>query len=95
MALARNSSRGPGWQGIACGNTNTCTETVTVVDTKPPTLVCSTNKTVVCGTPWTFDPPLATDNCCSNPVVTVMSTITNGLCRAGHHPNVACFRLLQ
>ena len=62
-----------------CGNTNTCTQTVTIVDTTPPTLTCSTNKTVECGTPWTFDPPIATDNCCT-PVVNVLNTITNGSC---------------
>jgi hypothetical protein len=51
---------------------------VTVVDTVPPTLTCATNKTVPCGTPWTFDPPIATDNCCTNPVLEIVGTVTNG-----------------
>jgi hypothetical protein len=61
-----------------CGNTNTCSQTITVVDTTPPTLTCSPDKTVECGSPWTFDAPIATDNCCTNPVVSVVGTITNG-----------------
>jgi HYR domain. len=63
-----------------CGNTNTCKETVTIVDTTPPALTCATNKTVQCGSNWTFDPPTATDRCCLNPAINVLSTITNGLC---------------
>ena len=37
------------------GNTNTCSQTVTLVDTLPPVLVCATNKTVECGMAWDFD----------------------------------------
>jgi hypothetical protein len=62
-----------------CGNSNTCSQTVTLVDTIPPVLTCSSNKTVECGTPWTFDPPTATDNCCTNPIVSVVTTFTNGV----------------
>jgi len=61
-----------------CGNTNTCSQVVTNVDTTPPILTCSSDKTVECGSVWTFDPPIATDNCCSNPVVSVVLTYTNG-----------------
>jgi hypothetical protein len=63
-----------------CGNTNTCKQTVTIVDTTPPTITCSPNKTVLCGSSWTFDPPTATDRCCLNPVIDVLNTVTNGLC---------------
>jgi hypothetical protein len=67
------------WQAVdCCSNTSSCSQTVTVVDTTPPTLTCATNKTVQCGTPWTFDLPVATDNCCTNPSISVVSTITNG-----------------
>jgi hypothetical protein len=37
-----------------------------------------TNKTVSCGSPWTFDPPIGLDRCSgSNVTVSVASTITN------------------
>lgn len=40
-----------------------------------------TNKTALCGSPWTFDPPRAVDACVGTSVlVTVASTVTNGLC---------------
>ncbi len=61
-----------------CGNTNTCSQTITNVDTTPPVLTCSSDKTVQCGSPWSFDPPVATDNCCSNPSVNILATFTNG-----------------
>jgi hypothetical protein len=61
-----------------CSNSSFCSQMVTVVDTIPPTLTCATNKTVQCGTPWTFDLPIATDNCCTNPVVDIVGTVTNG-----------------
>jgi hypothetical protein len=62
------------------------------VVTPPPggctfTLLCSSNKTVECGTQWSFDPPAWT-NACSPPsgtvsngvILTVVSTVTNGAC---------------
>ncbi len=65
----------------ACGNTNMCSQTVTVVDTTPPLFICSTNKTVQCGTAWTFDAPIATDRCNgTNVTITIVSTVTNGTC---------------
>jgi hypothetical protein len=40
-----------------------------------------TNKTVLCGSPWTFDAPTGLDRCSgSNVTVTVASTVTNSLC---------------
>jgi formylglycine-generating enzyme required for sulfatase activity len=62
----------------ACGNTNTCSQTVTVVNTNPPVLTCAGNKTVPCGTAWSFDAPTAFDACCTNLTITVISTVTNG-----------------
>ncbi len=65
----------------SCGNTNTCSQTVTVVDTTPPILTCASNKTVQCGSTWTFDPPAAFDACCgTNVTLTILSTQTNGFC---------------
>jgi hypothetical protein len=60
----------------ACGNSNTCSQTVTVVDTTPPVIVCSTNKIVEAGTPWNFDPPNATDNG-GGVTVAIVNTETN------------------
>jgi hypothetical protein len=49
---------------------------VTVHDTLPPVIVCASNKTVQCGTPWAFDPPAATDNC-GSATISLISTATN------------------
>src|SRR5262249_34707161 len=70
------------WQANdPCGATPQCSQTVTVVDTTPPVIVCAnTNKTVELGTAWTFDPPTATDNSGTN-IITIVSTVTN---TAGH-----------
>src|ERR1051325_6554578 len=41
----------------------------------------ATNKTVLCGSAWTFDPPVGYDECSGNNVtVSVLSTTTNSLC---------------
>jgi uncharacterized repeat protein (TIGR03803 family) len=64
-----------------CGNTNTCSQTITIADTTPPYIVCGTNRTVECGTPWTFDSPATYDDCCgTNVTITVLDTTTNGSC---------------
>ena len=70
------------WQATdACGNTATCSQTVTVVDTTPPEFTCATNKTVKCDQAWTFDTPTASDACSgTNVTVTILNTVTNGLC---------------
>ncbi|MGD0539508.1 MAG: LamG-like jellyroll fold domain-containing protein, partial [Verrucomicrobiota bacterium] len=70
------------WMAMdACTNSTTCSQTVTVVDTTPPVLTCATNKTVNCGTAWTFDAPTANDSCSGTKVtLTVLSTVTNGVC---------------
>jgi hypothetical protein len=47
----------------------------------PPMLACAGDKTVECGTPWTFDRPTATDACDgTNVAIVVTGTITNLLC---------------
>ena len=59
----------------------TCTQIVTVLDTTPPILTGITNKTVECGSAWSFDPPYAWDACSgSNVVVIPIATTTNGEC---------------
>ncbi|MBK6929482.1 MAG: HYR domain-containing protein [Saprospirales bacterium] len=62
----------------ACGNTGTCTQTITVLDTQPPVFVnCPANITVgndvdKCGANVVFSTPIAEDNCL---VVTVAQTV--------------------
>jgi hypothetical protein len=67
-----------------CGNTNTCTQTITVADTTPPVIVCPPDFTLPCGTPT--GPAVtgfatATDNCDPSPVVT-FTDVNNGTCPA-------------
>jgi hypothetical protein len=68
------------WQaGDCCANLATCSQTVTIVDTIPPVITCAGGKTVQCGSPWSFDPPAATDACSgTNVSVIVLNTVTNG-----------------
>jgi hypothetical protein len=64
-----------------CGNSNTCSQTVAVVDTTPPVLTCGPSKGVICGSAWSFNSPTAVDACCgTNVTITVLSMVTNGLC---------------
>ena len=63
-----------------CGTSNTCVRTVTVVDTTPPAITCSSNKTVLCGSPWNFDAPAASDDCSGTNVTITFQTATNGPC---------------
>ena len=67
----------------ACTNVSICVQIVTAVDTTPPIFTCTTNRTVECGSAWTFTQPTATDNCVgTNVTVFVLSTSTNtaGFC---------------
>jgi hypothetical protein len=64
----------------ACGNSTTSSQTVTQVDTTPPTINCPTNKTVGYGATWTFDTPAASDACSgTNVIIGVLNTVTNVL----------------
>src|SRR5260221_14045195 len=68
------------WAAIdACNNTNTCSQTVTVVDTTPPSITCVTNKSVECGSAWTFDPPSAPADACGTNRIVLLNTVTNPL----------------
>jgi formylglycine-generating enzyme required for sulfatase activity len=63
------------WEATdGCSNSSFCSQTVTVVNTNPPVLTCATNKTVQCGSGWTFDPPSASDLCCTNLTYTLLSS---------------------
>lgn len=65
----------------ACGNSNTCAQTVTSLHLAPPVLTCASNKVVNCASAWDFDSPAVFDECGgTNVAVTILSTVTNGLC---------------
>ncbi|MFM1769790.1 MAG: hypothetical protein RJA22_2319 [Verrucomicrobiota bacterium] len=71
------------WQAVdGCTNQSaTCSQTIRVVDTTAPVLVCAPSKTVNCTQPWDFDPPTATDLASgTNVTVVVAGTVTNGVC---------------
>ena len=64
-----------------CGNQRFCSQTIVVVDTKPPVLTCAGDRFVECGFPWSFTAPGAFDICDgTNVTVAVVSTVTNALC---------------
>jgi hypothetical protein len=50
------------WQAAnGFGNSATCTQVVTVVDTTPPVILCPGNLTVECSSRWNFGTPVAAD----------------------------------
>ncbi|MBM3847566.1 MAG: HYR domain-containing protein, partial [Verrucomicrobia bacterium] len=57
-----------------------CSQTVTVVDTTPPIIACAADKSVACGSDWSFDPPSVADDGCSPIQVKVLTTVTNSPC---------------
>jgi uncharacterized repeat protein (TIGR01451 family) len=57
-----------------CGNGFTCSQTVTIVSSTPPTLACASNKSVEFGQPWSFDTPTPSD---SNLPISIVATVTN------------------
>ncbi len=56
-----------------CGNSSSCEQVITVVDTTPPVITGSPDKTALCGV-LNFDFPTATDNC-SGVTVQEVSTV--------------------
>src|ERR1041385_5115494 len=66
------------WQATdACGNSSSCSQKVTIVDTTAPVITCtSTNKTVEQGAAWSFDAPTATDNS-GGSTISILGTVTN------------------
>src|SRR4030095_13034779 len=67
-----------------CGNSSTCTQTITVFDNTPPTLTCPSNVTVQCASQVSAPNPAlvtATDNCLGATTITfVGDVISNQTC---------------
>jgi hypothetical protein len=59
-----------------CGNTARCVQTITVRDSTAPTIDCPPERSVLLGTAWTFDQPVATDNC-GTVLLRALDTTTN------------------
>jgi hypothetical protein len=59
-----------------CGNISRCVQTITVRDTTAPTMVCPPDRSVLYGEAWTFEQPVATDNC-GTVMVRLLDTTTN------------------
>ena len=64
-----------------CGNESFCSQTIVVVDTRPPVLTCGEDRFVECGFPWSFISPRAYDICDgTNVTVVMLNTVTNTVC---------------
>src|SRR5678816_1922419 len=63
-----------------CGNTSTCSATVTVRDITPPSITCPSNTTIDCPAVVTWGNATASDACDANVDVTVVSTTPSGSC---------------
>jgi hypothetical protein len=65
-----------------CGNSSSCTQTITVNDQTPPTITCPINLTVACAALVPTANPatvIASDNCNGVPVITFVSDVTSNL----------------
>src|SRR4029078_9124164 len=64
-----------------CGNTATCSGTIVVQDTTPPTITCATQVTPVdCPNAPVFTAPTATDACDASVTITFADVSTPGTC---------------
>ncbi len=64
-----------------CGNSASCSQTVVVVDTTPPTITCpATTSPIQCPAAPVFPPPTASDLCDPSPTVTFVDSFTPGAC---------------
>lgn len=61
-----------------CGSTN-CVSLV-VLQSVPFVLQCAADKTVQCGSVWSFDKPIVSACCDTNPSIQIQSLFTNGTC---------------
>jgi hypothetical protein len=66
----------------ACGNADTCSQTITKQDNTPPVITCAADTVIDCAADLNFGRPSATDNC-SDVTISILSTIaTPGACAA-------------
>ena len=68
-----NSSNDPGFSPTAF-------RAEVTICTTPLLVSCPTNKTVQCGSTWTFDQPSASSCCGGKVFINTISTVTNGTC---------------
>jgi hypothetical protein len=67
----------------ACGNFSTCTQTINIVDTTPPSITCPADATVECDestAPANTGSATATDNCDASPTISFTDVVTPGSC---------------
>ena len=72
------------WSAVdACDNTNSCIQTITIVDTTAPSLTCAADVTIECDestSPTNTLMSVAIDNCDTNPVVAFTDVVIPGAC---------------
>src|SRR5262249_30298643 len=71
----------------ACGNTNTCVQHITLVDTTPPVINCPPDKQIQCGdstAPTNTGTATATDNCGSTVNIPFTDAATPAGCTGKH-----------
>jgi hypothetical protein len=67
----------------ACGNSASCSQTITFVDTTPPSITCAGPQTIECPATPVFPAPTVTDTCDPNPSITFSDVTTPGVCPEG------------
>ena len=70
----------------ACSNTITCTQSISLEDTTPPTITCPTSVTLACGAdtdPSNTGTAMSMDNCDPAPAITYTDTVSPGACPQG------------
>jgi hypothetical protein len=75
----------------ACGNADTCQQTITIEDTTPPDISCAPDDTIGCEDDLVFTPPEATDNCDPDPLVEVVSVDTTTGPGEGEYTYTMCW----
>jgi hypothetical protein len=68
----------------ACGNADTCEQTITVQDTTPPQITCPSDRTFECDNVGGFGTPSASDNCDDNPEITLIDRDSTATCADGY-----------
>jgi hypothetical protein len=76
------------WQSTdACGNMNTCNQTITVIDNVAPSIICPGNVTIQCTAstlPINTGTATSSDNCDSSPTITSSDVTVAGSCPQGY-----------